>query len=68
MNDWTIRLGIAGIAGLTYFGGAIPSNMHFADIGQLPMQTWIYFAINILSGIYSPSLLKATGKVTGLIK
>ena len=68
MNDWIIRLGLASVAGLTYFAGAVPSGMHIADIGSLPLQVWIYFSINVLSGIFSPSLVKSTVKATGLVK
>ena len=68
MNDWLIRIGLASVAGLTYFAGAIPSNMHIADIANLPLQTWVYFSINILTGIFSPSLVKATGKAVGVVK
>ena len=68
MNDWIIRIGLASIAGLTYLAGALPTNMHITDISQLPLQTWLYFSINVLSGIFSPSLVKATIAKTGLTK
>lgn len=68
MNDWLIRFGLASVAGLTYLAGAIPSNMQIVDITQLPLQTWIYFSINLLSGIFSPSLVKATTKAIGVTK
>ena len=58
MNDWVIRIGLAGIAGLTYFAGAIPSDMKLEQISGLPLQTWLYATINILTGLVSPSLVK----------
>lgn len=63
MNDITIRLGLALIAGLTYFAGAIPSDMQIEQIGSLPLQTWLWATINILTGLFSPSLVK---KVSGV--
>lgn len=62
-TDWPIRIGLATVAGLTYFAGAIPSNMHLGDIGNLPLQTWAYFTINILTGIFSPSLVRGAASV-----
>ena len=63
MTDWLIRGGLATIAGLTYLAGAIPSDMPWSGILQLPAQTYIYFSINVLSGLLSPSLVKAAGSV-----
>lgn len=68
MNDKIVHIGLATVAGLTYMAGAIPSNMHISDVGQLPLQTWIYFTINVLSGLFSPELVRSTGKVLGVNK
>lgn len=69
MNDWTIRVGIAAIAGLTYFTGAIPDSIHFNQLlDVVTAKTWLMMGINILTGIFSPSLLKAVAAKTGLTK
>lgn len=58
MNDILIRVGLGAIAGLTYFAGAIPNNMQLADISNLPLQIWLYAAINIITGVVSPSIVR----------
>ena len=68
MNDWIIRAGVASITGLSYFAGAIPEGMHITDLGQLSLQVWIYFAINLLGGIFSPSLVRGAASKMGLTK
>ena len=60
MNDIFIRLGLASIAGLTYFAGAIPADMPIENVTALPLQVWLYATINVLTGFFSPSLLKKT--------
>lgn len=69
MNDWLIRIGIAGVSGLTYFAGAIPSDMAWSGLSNLPAQTWLYFLINVCTGFVSPSLVKlASNAAVGAIK
>lgn len=68
MNGWLIRLGIAGVAGLTYLAGAIPPDMPWSGIGNLPAQTWLYFSINLLTGVVSPSLVRTAATAVGALK
>ena len=68
MNDWTIRIGLACVAGLTYFAGAVPENMHLGDVAALPLKTWLYFLLNVLSGVFSPSLVRGAANAVRAVK
>ena len=69
MNDWTIRIGLAAIAGLTYFTGAIPDSIHFNQLlDVVTAKTWLLMGINILTGVFSPSLVRHVATKTGLTK
>lgn len=58
MNDWIIRAVLSLIAGLTYFAGAIPADLKLDSIANLPVQVWVLLAVNMLTGLMSPSLVK----------
>lgn len=58
MKDSLIRGMLALIAGFTYLSGAIPENMPVSEIASLPLQVWLLFAVNVMTAIASPSVVK----------
>lgn len=66
MNDITIRVLIAVIAGLTYLGGHVPDDMAISELGDLSARVWILFLVNVGTGFISPSIArKALEKAGG---